>query len=553
MKKRVCLLVMLLALVIMGFTMNVEAAEIVDRGYCGGEGDGKNLTWTLDSDGVLVIEGQGQMKDWTWEESHPLEDNYHPTDWHKYYENICSIVVREGITYIGHDAFMGFTNLSSVNLPRSLTSIGEAAFFWCGSLESIVLPESIVDIEDYTFGRCYSLKNVVLPESVASIGFKAFFYCDSLESIVLPKTLTEIGAEAFWGCVSLGSISLPESLTDIGEGAFENCSSLSSIALPQSLASVKNDTFRGCSSLRSINIPLSVVRIDYTAFKDTDLKDIYYEGTQVQWNAIKGMEDLNNYGDLNATIHYVDYDYEKLNDFVSCLYRNFLKREPDEEGLAAWVDALVTGRGTGAKVVVGFVLSPEYKANSLSDEEYVMALYKIIFNREPDAAGLNSWIAVMENGCTFKKVLEGFINSNEFDNLCKDLGIETGSYKSDEIADQNVKIAAFVARLYRIVLERRYDREGLDNWVSALVYGNATASEVVWGFLNSEEFRNRNLDDTSFLLILFRVILGREPDPFGFDDWIIALERGYTRNQVTDGFLKSAEFGNLCAEYGIKR
>jgi hypothetical protein len=166
---------------------------------------------------------------------------------------------------------------------------------------------------------------------------------------------------------------------------------------------------------------------------------------------------------------------------------------------------------------------------------------------------VNSWVAVMENGCTNKKVLEGFINSNEFDNLCKDLGIETGSYKSDEIADQNVKIAAFVARLYRIVLERRYDREGLDNWVRALVYGNATASEVVWGFLNSEEFRNRNLDDTSFLLILFRVILGREPDPSGLDDWIIALERGCTRNQVVDGFLKSAEFGNLCAEYGIER
>ena len=54
MKKRVCLLVALFALVVMGFAMDVEAAEIIDRGYCGGEGDGTNLTWTLDSDGVLV-------------------------------------------------------------------------------------------------------------------------------------------------------------------------------------------------------------------------------------------------------------------------------------------------------------------------------------------------------------------------------------------------------------------------------------------------------------------------------------------------------------------
>ena len=43
MKKRVCLLVTLLAIVIMGFTVSVEAAEIIDQGYYGGEGDGKNL------------------------------------------------------------------------------------------------------------------------------------------------------------------------------------------------------------------------------------------------------------------------------------------------------------------------------------------------------------------------------------------------------------------------------------------------------------------------------------------------------------------------------
>ena len=53
MKKRVCLLVTLLTIVIMGFAMSVQAAEatetagIIDRGYCGGEGDGTNLTWTL--------------------------------------------------------------------------------------------------------------------------------------------------------------------------------------------------------------------------------------------------------------------------------------------------------------------------------------------------------------------------------------------------------------------------------------------------------------------------------------------------------------------------
>ena len=108
MKKRVCLLVMLLALVIMGFSMNamnVEAAEIIDRGYCGGEGDGKNLTWMLDSDGVLVIEGQGKMKDWTEDESNIYSDYYSPSDWQKYYEDIHSVIIGNGIKELNDETF----------------------------------------------------------------------------------------------------------------------------------------------------------------------------------------------------------------------------------------------------------------------------------------------------------------------------------------------------------------------------------------------------------------------------------------------------------------
>ena len=133
------------------------------------------------------------------------------------------------------------------------------------------------------------------------------------------------------------------------------------------------------------------------------------------------------------------------------------------------------------------------------------------------------------------------------------MGIERGSYKSDEIADNNYLVASFVARLYRLILGRRYDREGLDNWVRALVYRTATASEVVRGFLNSEEFLNRNLPGRQFVTVLYQTILDREPDISGLESWENALARGYTRNQVIDGFLKSTEFGALCAEYGITR
>jgi hypothetical protein len=248
--------------------------------------------------------------------------------------------------------------------------------------------------------------------------------------------------------------------------------------------------------------------------------------------------------------------FYKLMSFTPRLYRNFLKREPDEMGLGDWVDALYSGRATGAKIVSGFVLSKEYQANSLSDEEYVAAMYRIIFNREPDKDGLRSWVSVLDNGCTNKKILEGFISSNEFYNLCKDLGIKVGSYMSVEIADNNYLVASFVARLYRLILGRRYDREGLDNWVRALVYRTATASEVVKAFFFSQEFLNRNLTIEQFLTIAYRAILGREPDPHGFREWLdamVIIDPPISREQIIDKFLKSKEFGELCKQYGIVR
>ena len=584
MKKRVCLLVALLALVIMGFTMNVEAAEIIDRGYCGGEGDGTNLTWTLDSDGVLVIEGQGRMKDWTWEDVYDNSSDFQRMDWHKYYNPevwannvINSAIVADGVTSIGNYAFSDCESLSSIVMPESVTSIGDYAFYYCTSLSSIDLPESVTSIGDRAFSYCHSLGSIDLPESVTSIGNGVFYYCESLSSIIipesvtsigdsafagcsnlinikLPKSLTSIGYSAFEGCYNLSSIKLPKSLTSIGDSAFEGCCNLSSIKLPDSLTSIGDSAFKYCTNLDSIYIPVSIETIYRNTFAFTNLEVISYGGTKEQWkniNILQGYDEDTDYTLPNVHCADDDIDYEKLKEFVSRLYQNFLKREPDEKGLNDWIDVLRSGKATGAKVVAGFVLSPEYKANSLSDEEYVTALYRIIFKREPDDAGLNSWLAVMKKGYTYKKVLSGFINSNEFENLCRDLGIVRGSYKSDEPVDQGNKIEAFVARLYKVCLGRAYDQEGLDNWVRALTSGTADVYSVVAEFFNSQEFMNRNLNDTEFVTVAYLTILGRQPDELGLENWVDSLTWGDTRDDVLYGFLGSQEFKKLCGEYGI--
>jgi hypothetical protein len=139
----------------MGFTMNVEAAEIVDRGYCGGEGDGTNLSWTLDSDGVLVIEGQGRMRDWT--------EHDQIKEWYGSSVDINSVIIRNGVINIGDGAFYWGESITSVELPETLTSIGDEAFYWC-DITSINLPEALTSIGDYAFYDNWNLSSIDLPK-----------------------------------------------------------------------------------------------------------------------------------------------------------------------------------------------------------------------------------------------------------------------------------------------------------------------------------------------------------------------------------------------------
>ena len=239
-------------------TSEIFAADIVASGYCGGEGDGKNLTWTLDSKGTLTISGKGEMKDY---------DYYgHYIPWVS--AAVKCVSIESGVTCIGDFAFDNCTNLTGVTIPNSVTSIGGSAFSGCSSLMSIAIPSSVTSIGGSAFYGCSSLTSVTLPNSVTSIGDHAFENCSSLTSVTIPSSVIHIGGWAFFYCSSLTSVTLPNSVTNIGECAFESCSSLTSITLPNSVTSIGDYAFAVCSSLTSVTIPNSVTSIGGGAFAD---------------------------------------------------------------------------------------------------------------------------------------------------------------------------------------------------------------------------------------------------------------------------------------------
>ena len=122
--------------------------------------------------------------------------------------------------------------------------------------------------------------------------------------LIIDDSITGISVGAFGDCTKLTSIYIPDSVTYIGNYSFMGCTSLVSIVIPDSVWTIEPSTFRDCTGLSSVTIGNCVEFINWFAFDGcTNLTDVYYRGTEEQWNAID-ITDSHNEPLLNATIHY---------------------------------------------------------------------------------------------------------------------------------------------------------------------------------------------------------------------------------------------------------
>lgn len=265
-------------------------------------------------------------------------------------------------------------------------------------------------------------------------------------------------------------------------------------------------------------------------------------------------------------------DNAGIRSFVTRMYEVCLDREPDTDGLNDWSNRLATGQAQGADIAFGFIFSEEFKNLNLCNEHYVDSMYSAFFGREADAAGKADWVGQLNSGATRGHVMTGFVNSQEFANLCASYGINQGSgdWSADNISvngtcsicanggnsgnsgsrEVTPEMRAFAERLYTCCLDREADENGLNDWANALANG-ATGSEVAAGFVFSQEYKNKDASDTQYVLMLYKTMLGREADTYGVTDWVLRLRNGASREAVYNGFIGSTEFANLCQNAGI--
>ena len=93
------------------------------------------VTATLDANGTMTISGTGAMMDF-----------YSQPPYFNTIDDITNLIIENGITSIGSEAFDYCHNLASVSISNTVTSIGDGAFGDCSSLKSVTIPSSVTSL-----------------------------------------------------------------------------------------------------------------------------------------------------------------------------------------------------------------------------------------------------------------------------------------------------------------------------------------------------------------------------------------------------------------------
>ncbi|MCR5040584.1 MAG: leucine-rich repeat domain-containing protein [Clostridia bacterium] len=143
-----------------------DTPDVIASGYCGGEGDGTNLTWTITIDGTLTISGYGEMADYGFgSDGSPVDPDRLPiAPWKAFVTGdfqFRKVIVEEGVTSIGSCAFFG-VNYSVEEYDSAVPC-------------EFVLADSVRKIGDTAFAGGY-YDDITVPYNVAYLGYTSSVY-----------------------------------------------------------------------------------------------------------------------------------------------------------------------------------------------------------------------------------------------------------------------------------------------------------------------------------------------------------------------------------------
>ena len=245
---------------------------------------------------------------------------------------ITSLVIADGVTAIGNDAFNGALALDTVTLPASLRTVGARAFFGCDNIVDVKIADVdawcqvefadafanplyyaknlyvagtaateltiSANVKKHVFIACELITKVTFTDSVTAISDSAFYGCSAIKTVALNK-VTALGKSAFENCAALESVdlgvaenigarafancaSIKDTLTIantvevIGSEAFVNCAKINKVVFGSAVKTIGVSAFYNCSALKEINVPASVTVIGANAFGNCPLAKVSF-------------------------------------------------------------------------------------------------------------------------------------------------------------------------------------------------------------------------------------------------------------------------------------
>ena len=303
---------------------NVLLSSDKTEGTCGLEG--APVYWKF-QDGVMTISGKGEMDDFCtlkdWNTGEIISEN--PQPWEDFLDLIEEVVIEEGVTTIGYNAFFDCCYLEKVSIASSVKTIRHNAFancyyfselhmgegvetledcvFYGSSLTELTLPKSLRKMTNYSLLGLQLIENVYVedgnpvfqskdgilftdnwktlrmfpvnrqtayhvPDGTTKIAAYAFEQSHITE-VYFPDSVTEIGDWAFNWCGNLKIIVFPKSLKVISTGICCDNTSLVSVTIPEGVTKVQQGAFSGCTSLSEVTLPSSVKTVEDAFEKNT--------------------------------------------------------------------------------------------------------------------------------------------------------------------------------------------------------------------------------------------------------------------------------------------
>ncbi len=211
-----------------------------------------------------------------------------------------SYVIPDGVTTIEYTALCECNNLKDITIPASVSTIDEFAFddftviFHYGGTEAQwkqLLADNSEAAERLINFTVHCSDNSVYPSGAC--GENLTWMLD-----ITTGTLTISGTgymDNYERCTVHGDCDHP--------WAVFNYQYIKNVVINDGVLSIGTDAFDYCCNLESVTIANTVSLIDCGAFSSCDkLTDVYYFGTQAEWNAIQVENENSDL--LTANIHY---------------------------------------------------------------------------------------------------------------------------------------------------------------------------------------------------------------------------------------------------------